>query len=275
MKADLHTHTTCSDGTTPPLELLEKALNEGLEVLSITDHDTLKAYELIEKKEGLQIIPGLELSTTFGEASIHLLAYSFSLGNQQLHNLCLEQVVRREKRNQEILERLSKLGYPINSEELYFTPPDQRGSIGRPHIAKIMMDKGYVKSIREAFDRYIGESCPAFVSGARCSAEEALEVVHAAGGYVVIAHPHYIRDRTVLRNLLKLPFDGIEAYYAHFSSDKIPYWLKVAKEHKLFPTGGSDFHGENKPQHYLGSSCTPLDTLNILITRTKENNGTL
>lgn len=275
MRADLHTHTTCSDGTVSPEDLIDAAQKSGLGALSITDHDTLKAYDLIQKREGFQIIPGIEISANFGKSSVHLLAYSFSLKNEELRALCQQQIVRREKRNQEILERLKKLGCHIEPEELYFTPTDQISSIGRPHIAKIMMNKGFVHSIREAFDRYIGEEGPSFVGGARCSVEEAIEVVHAAGGFVVIAHPHYIKDKSALRKLLKMPLDGLEAYYAHFTQEHVPYWLGVAKEHGLFVTGGSDFHGDVKPHHYLGASCTPLDAFDRLLQRSLENNGSL
>lgn len=258
-----------------PGDMQEAAVKAGLGALSITDHDTLKAYDLISKKEGLGMIPGIELSVIFEKTSIHLLGYSFALQNEALRALCKEQVIRREKRNYEILQRLADLGCYIDPRELYFTPSDQIGSIGRPHIAKIMISKGFVHTMREAFERYIGEDGPAYVGGARCSAEEAIDVIHEAGGFIVIAHPHYIKDKNILRRLLKCPFDGIEVYYAHFTNEQIPYWLNIAKEHKLFATGGSDFHGDVKPHHYLGSSCAPPETVDLLLAKSLANNGPL
>lgn len=246
----------------------------GLDVLSITDHDTLKAYDLV-KGNKVQLLPGVELSATFGSYSVHLLAYSFALHHEQMRTLCADQIARREKRNEEILQRLASLGCQITPDELIFTPSDQIGSIGRPHIAKVLVNKGFAYSIRDAFDRYIGEDRPAFVGGARCSVHDVIDVVHAAGGFVVIAHPHYIRDKNILQQMLKCPFDGLEAYYAHFTADQVPYWLGLAKEHGLFVTGGSDFHGDVKPQHYLGSSSPPDETLKLLLERSLVNNGLL
>lgn len=272
MRADLHTHTTCSDGTVTPQDLLQAAKRAGLDVLSITDHDTLRAYDLFEPDPALQIIPGVELSASFEGYSVHLLAYSFSLQNASMRKLCSQQILRREKRNEEILHRLTRMGCTIKPEELYFTPSDQIGSIGRPHIAKILVNKGFAHSMRDAFDRFIGEDAPAFAAGARCSAQDILEIVHAANGFVVIAHPHYIKDKNVLQKMLHCPFDGIEAYYAHFTSDQVPYWLDIARQYNLFATGGSDFHGDVKPHHFLGSSLAPLETLRQLLDRTEANN---
>lgn len=275
MKADLHTHTYCSDGTLSPGDLQKAALQAGLNAISITDHDTLKAYELWPKSEALALISGIELSVTFAKASIHLLAYSFALQNSALQALCLEQVVRREKRNCDILERLKSLGYPLEEQELYFQGAETIGSIGRPHIAQVLMNKGYVSSIREAFDRLIGEDAPAFVSGARCSLEEAVEVIHEAGGFAVVAHPHFVKDKSILRRALASSIDGLEAYYASFGREHSDYFVHMASERGLFVTGGSDFHGETKPQNTLGSSLSPIATVERLLERSVANNGLL
>ena len=275
MKADLHTHTTCSDGTYSPKDLLDAAKKAGLDVLSITDHDTLRAYELLPERCPVKLISGLELSASFGVYGVHLLAYSFKLNDPGVRQLCDEQIVRREKRNEQILDRLAQLGYPIKPEELLFTPSDEMGSIGRPHIAKALMTRGYVSSIREAFDRLIAEEGPAFVAGARCTVDDVLDVIHAANGFVVIAHPQLIREKNLLEKLLKCPFDGLEAHYANFSQGQAEEWAALAKKAGFFATGGSDFHGDVKPNGFLGSSLAPVETLNLLLARSSENNESL
>lgn len=253
-RADLHCHTTCSDGTMTPRELVIHAKEIGLSALSITDHDTIAAYESAipaAKENGLILGTGVEFSTSFRKTSIHVLAYDFDLQSEQIRGLCSRHVKRRKTRNQMILERLSRLSMPVFEEEL-----NQFGSemIGRPHIAQVMVRKGYVSSIKEAFHRFLGDGCPCFESGQTISLEETLTIIHEGGGKAFIAHPHLIVHRNTIKELLKLPFDGIECYYAKIPPFRESVWLKIAKEQGLLVSGGSDFHGAVKEHIPLGSS---------------------
>ncbi|MEX1013315.1 MAG: PHP domain-containing protein [Waddliaceae bacterium] len=254
-RADLHCHSTCSDGTLTPEELIRKAKEIGLSALSITDHDTIEGYQaapLIAKEMGIDLIPGVEFSTKFEQTSIHILAYGFDLESPAIHSFCKRHLERRYLRNLEILTLLKKHGMPLTEEEL--APREKQGTIGRPHIAHAMMQRGYVTTIEEAFHKFIGDNKPCFSMGPVFTVAETIDLIHEANGLAVIAHPHLIQDKKIVNKLLQFNFDGIECYYAYFPKEKILPWLKIAKEKKWLITGGSDFHGTVKPKSSLGSS---------------------
>lgn len=250
--ADLHCHSNCSDGTFSPAELVLHAKKIGLQGLSITDHDTIDAYRTaipIAQKLGIRLGSGVEFSCQFQGISIHLLGYDFSLKASDVHDLCIRHQKRREDRNRAILEKLKQHQMEIDYEELQGTH-----TIGRPHIAQLMVDKGYVKNIREAFNLYIGEGKKCYVAGEPFLVEEALEVLHKAHGKVFIAHPQLLPSEFPLDELLKLPFDGVECYYAKLHKKS---WIEIAQSKKWLMSGGSDFHGTVKPENELG--CSGVD----------------
>lgn len=261
LRADLHCHSSCSDGSLTPSELLQNAVDSGLQGLSITDHDTVDAYETAfdgAKALGLTLISGVEFSTALRGQSIHILGYAFDPDNPALRYLCERHTHRREDRLQKILERLCQEGFSLNEEDV--RAHSEGSSIGRPHIAAAMMEKGYVHSIKEAFQNYLAEGKPCYVPGALFSPEETIDVIHGAQGKAVIAHPHLIKSRPTVNRLLQLDFDGIECYYARFPPDQERPWLKLAEKRALLVTGGSDFHGSAKPHLPLGCSWAPEDT---------------
>lgn len=268
-KADLHCHSTCSDGSFTPHELIVAAKQSGLQGLSITDHDTTKAYEsAIQSAEtqGIDLLPGVEFSTQLDHNSVHILGYAFSPFHPAILSLCEGHAKRRHVRNHAILERLKSLGMPLEMRDL-----EHDHTIGRPHIAQAMVKKGYVSSIQEAFKKYIADGGPAYVSGASFSAEETLEIIHKASGFAVIAHPHLIDRSDIVRKLLEMPFDGIECFYGNFSADQNERWIKIANKKGWMMTGGSDFHGAIKPQIPLGSSWIGTETFSILTQRYIRN----
>lgn len=265
-RADLHCHSTCSDGSLTPLELVQLAHERDLQGLSITDHDSIGAYPAaIEEGQrlGIEIIPGVEFSTEINQHSIHVLAYAFNLDSDALHALCQRHSRRREQRNAQILENLRRHGMPITQEELMHEGVAAH-VIGRPHIALAMIHKGYVQSFQEAFKKYIGEGMPCFAKGESISTAETLDIIHQAQGKAVIAHPHLIQNTKILKELLKLPFDGIECYYALYPPVVHQKWLKLAAERNWLVTGGSDFHGAIKPHIPLGCSWTPEESFRQL-----------
>lgn len=268
-RADLHCHTTCSDGTATPQEIIQLACNLGLQGLSITDHDTIAAYqEAVPAAQirKLPLISGLELSAVHRETSVHILAYSFSLASEYLIQFCRQHQERRELRNQAILNLLAAHGMPLELEDL---PKEEfvlqlKHSIGRPHIALAMMKKGYVHSIQQAFHNFIGEGKPCYVPSAAFSVEETIEMIHRANGLAVIAHPHLIENAAILKDLLEMNFDGIEGYYARFPLSAHERWLKIGAKKGWIITGGSDFHGTIKPNISLGCSWVNEETFTIL-----------
>ncbi len=253
-RADLHCHSSCSDGTVTPTELLELAKEKELSALSITDHDTLDAYsdKLFIKAEemGIKLYMGIEFSTRHKKYPIHLLGYGIEK-TPEILNFCKKHQARRLKRNRAILEKLKRLSIIIEEEEL--GDPNDR-TVGRPHIAQLLMEKRYISSIQEAFDRYIGEGKPCFEAGESFTPEETITVIHNGGGKAFIAHPHLIKKNECLRDLYEMDFDGIECYYGRSHSGQEKKWLKVAEERGWLISGGSDFHGAIKPYIELGCS---------------------
>jgi len=267
-RADLHCHTTCSDGTCSPAEIIELASKCGLQGLSITDHDTIAAYrEALYAAEAkkMALISGVELSAVHLGSSVHVLAYSFPVDSPPLTEFCLRRRRSREQRIEKILFLLAKEGMILTEadfpEEIFNLSTH---SIGRPHIAAVLVNKGYVSSIQEAFHLFIGEGKSCFVPSSTASVEETIDIIHQANGLAVIAHPHLIGNRKVLNDLLKMNFDGIEGYYARFPTSANEPWLKIGAKKGWIITGGSDFHGTIKPQQPLGSSWVCQETFTLL-----------
>lgn len=255
---DLHTHSTASDGTYSPAELVRLAKEVGLSALALTDHDTVEGLKeaLAEARElGMTFVPGVEISVKFeGPGHCHILGYFVDPDSSVLtETLDLLQKARGE-RNRKMVARLQALGVDITLEELEELA---EGEIGRPHFATLLVKKGVVKSVEEAFERYLRKGAPAYVPKARLTAEEAFSAIKSAGGLVVLAHPIHLRlspedlDRYVAE-LKTLGLDGIEAYYTEHSREFTALCLEMAGRYDLVPTGGSDFHGHNKPDIKLG-----------------------
>ncbi len=247
------------------------AHEEGLTALSITDHDTVSAYETalpVAKELGIEMISGVEFSCIHGPESVHLLGYGFALDDAPLKAFCQRHYERRVTRNRLILEKLAEGGLPVEESEL----SQVARTPGRPHIAMAMQARGYVKSVDEAFKRYLGDKGPFFVPGKSFTVSETIEIIHEAGGFAVIAHPHFIKRRSVLRELFRLPIDGLEAFYARLPKNQEDPWARKAKELGWFYTGGSDFHGSAKPHIKLGSSWTQEETYKVLRDRYVKNN---
>ncbi len=266
-RADLHCHTTCSDGTFTPEELVRHAREVGLNGLSITDHDTMDAYASafpVAKELGIRLGTGIEFSCMLKEISIHILGYDFLLDDSGMVELCSKHQERRMKRNCAILKKLVALRMPISEEELF---AKGEKSIGRPHIAQLMVEKGYVGSIKDAFGLYIGDGKRAFVRGDVFTIPETIDIIHGAQGKAFIAHPHLIERNAIIKELMKLPFDGIECYYGRFLANQEKRWIQLAKEKKLLISGGSDFHGHIKAYVTLGSSWVDEEAFNQIFSK--------
>lgn len=268
-RADLHCHTTCSDGSLTPTQIVQLAGSIGLQGLSITDHDSIYAYPeaMVEAASlGISLLPGIEFSAMHGPMSVHILAYAFSLDNPIIKQFCERHHLRRQQRCLKILDLLAQKQVPLMVDEQLAAALKNGHAVGRPHVAAAMVRQGLVNSIETAFRQFLGEGCPCYVSVTPISVEETLAVIHSAKGLAVLAHPHLISNEALLKALLEMPFDGIETFYARFPESRHKRWIEIATKKGWLMTGGSDFHGEMKPQIQLGCSWVSQETFHALTT---------
>ena len=265
---DLHAHTNKSDGSLAPAELVALAGRQGLRTLAITDHDTLEGYDDAlphARAAGLELICGVELSSRFHGRTIHILGHFFNgePGEEFRRHLTCLQTARRE-RNDRLAARLRELGLQVERAEAERFGNSQTG---RPHFARLLVDKGYVANIREAFDRYLDESAPGYVERREASLDNIIGWIHQAGGLASWAHPvRLIRDsglsvESLFREIAGHGIDGIEAYHSDHGPEDQARYLAVAGKLGLAVTGGSDFHGESKPHIGLGQVVLPAVSL--------------
>ncbi len=267
---DLHIHSTASDGSLSPFEIVAASAEAGLAAISITDHDSIDGCrQLIESPRPLPLnfLTGVEISSAMPadfslSGSLHILGYDVDINNDRLRRSLAEQQAARNHRSPKIIERLNDLGISLSLEDVY---PFARGNqIGRPHIARAMVKLGVVTTIEEAFDLYIGRQGPAYVDKARIPCDQAMELLREAGGVPVLAHPGLIPTRNAdeleaLINLLKkMGLKGLEVFYPDHSAEQVEACQELAARYHLLLTGGSDFHGALNPQIKLGRGTGDL-----------------
>ncbi len=250
---DLHIHTTASDGTLTPAEVVRYSKEKGLLAIAITDHDTIEGLKdaLDEgSKLALEVIPGVELSVECPHGSMHLLGYYIESESKELaKSLHILQQARKE-RNEKMVAKLRDLGIMIDLKEMKRGTED--GQIGRLHFAYTLVKKGYAQNIQDAFDKYLYKGGPAYVEKYKYSAQDAIKLIHQAKGIAVLAHPFTLnklaRDKLTcyIGSLSELGLDGIEVYYPEHSKEQMELYLDIAEKYKLVVTGGSDFHGLTK-----------------------------
>ncbi|MBR4328794.1 MAG: PHP domain-containing protein [Candidatus Riflebacteria bacterium] len=247
--ADLHTHSSVSDGTLSPAMLVEKAESIGLSALGITDHDTING--IIEAKEAskgknLKVVAGTELSCgkPGQEKSVHVLGLFVSPEESKLSRILDKQRELRHVRALKILNLLREQGFNMDELENWFKSEPNR-VLGRPHLAHFLEDKGYVKNFDEAFKKYLTYGCPAYVPKDYIEYNEAIDAIHDAGGIAVIAHPGLIPNWEETWETIKdLPWDGIEVFYIEHKNKDVESFYKIAQERKIASTGSSDYHGD-------------------------------
>lgn len=246
IKSDLHIHTIHSDGAMTVGEVMDLAKFKGMECVSITDHDIVSGQSdamLYGQQIGLKVIPGIEISA-YSVTAVHVLGYNIDYNCPVLIELLQELLTQRQERAKQILDKLAKYNINLDINKLPSV------NIGRSHIAMALKSEGYVSSIQEAFDRYLGENRLAFVPSKRISPLKAVQAIKESGGMAVIAHPLQLHNSKKLIPLIEglLPYglDGLEVYYPTHSPKHTAIFEKLAKRYGLFKTGGSDFHGVNK-----------------------------
>ena len=245
MKIDLHLHTTFSDGKLSPEELLKYAYENHYGCISITDHDSTFGYQDAKKhvsKYPLELIPGVEVSTNYQGNDVHILGYYMDVEDVELNEMLKKIYDSRYGRAMQIVENLKTLGMHLEWTDVLKYAGENK-YVGRPHIARAMIEKGFCKTIKEVFDNYLNNDSPVYVPKYRIETEAAIKTIKQAGGIPVIAHPGRLEDDALIYDFIEMGIMGIEVYYASHSSGQIKLYEQIALEHNLIRTGGSDFHG--------------------------------
>jgi Predicted metal-dependent phosphoesterases (PHP family) len=275
-EADLHCHTTASDGLLTPTELVRTAAELGLKGIGVTDHDTIQGWNEAEAAGAnydIQILRGIELSTNWQGKEVHILGYEMNSTSRIFNDKlkCLRE--DREKRMLKILNLLNILGVHLSVKEVQQFAHGE--SIGRPHIAQALVEGGYVRSVPEGFDRYIGIGAPAYVPRFKLTPEEGIKLIRAAHGVAVLAHPGVQRLEEGIESWVEAGLQGIEVIHSKHNADDERIFSALAKEFDLITTGGSDFHGEAcKPGVKLGHWGVSIDVIqqiHDLVQRNQEN----
>ena len=267
MLIDFHTHTTASDGTLTPGQLVAEIKNNAIACFSITDHDTIEGVKAVKHiPKGTTFITGVEISAEFPK-TLHILGYGFDPLHAELNDALNQLQAFRKNRNTKMLQKMENLGFTISMEELI----QEAGSdlVGRPHFANLMLRKGYVRSYQEAFDKYLKKGAPLYLNKKRFEPDKAIELIHKAGGIAVMAHPYQTKlEEDALENLVKelvsYGLDGIEVFYSQHTSEQVRQYKEYAAKYNLIATAGSDFHGANKPDIPLGITVSEVDIADFL-----------
>ncbi len=278
-RIDLHTHTTFSDGSLSPTELVDLANQQGLDILAITDHDTTEGLpEALEatKDASLELIPGIELSAQFQNREMHILGYFINPTDPQFQTRLEALRSTRIERIRHILDRLHSLGMDISLEDV--EQASGLGTIGRPHIAQVLIAKGYVTSMKDAFEHLLGSRGKTYVQRVVPEAHEIIGWITDAGGIPVLAHPYWEGfnkedSATACQTLVEQGLQGLEVFYGTFSAKHISFNLGLARRFDLLMTGGSDFHGTLKPDIALGKGRGSLHVPSKVVERLRVAAG--
>lgn len=257
---DLHTHSTASDGSMSPTALVRHAKERRLEAVALTDHDTVEGLEealAAGSQEGLEVVPGIEISAEYPDSTLHILGYYMDFKNQAFLDSIAVLQEARNNRNPAIIKKLQDLGIDITLEEVAIEA--ETGQIGRPHFAQVLLKKGYIKNPREAFEKYLAKGKPAYMDKFRFQPAEAIGHIRKAGGIPVLAHPFTIKYKgaeeieAIIAQMVDWGIMGIEAYYSEHSDTQVRLYKDLAEKYGLVITGGSDFHGQNIKGISLGT----------------------
>ncbi len=263
-RVDLHVHTTASDGQFSPAEIVQLALERGLKAIAVTDHDTIDGVpQALQAATDtpLEVIPGIELSTVDSTTEVHVLGYYVRHDDPGLRDTLTRLRDSRLRRAQHILSKLARLGMPLDWDELQSIAG--QAVIGRPHISLAMLERGYVSTVAEAFNLYIGRGRPAYAERYKLLPAEAVRIILQAGGLPVLAHP--LEVSFLVPALVEAGLLGLEVHYPGYAPEETQFLLGLADRHALIATGGSDFHGPDVlPGHDLGSVLVPHEAVQQL-----------
>ncbi len=265
---DLHLHTLASDGRLSPTKLIQLVAKQGLETISITDHDSTEglaeAYEAAKEFPYMRIIPGIEMSADIPGDEVHVLGYFLDYHDVEFQGMLTELRHGRVGRAQVMVEKLVALGKPVEWERVLHFAGD--GTVGRPHIALAMVEAGYFKEPKEAFEEYLGNDGLAYYDRPKLNPTESVAMIRKVGGVPVLAHPTFMNDMEAgIASLKKEGLVGMEVYYAQYDDDTVRHLARLAREYDLIPCGGSDYHGlGNTGEPLPGTLGPPEETVKLL-----------
>jgi 3',5'-nucleoside bisphosphate phosphatase len=268
-QVDLHIHSAASDGRYTPEEIVHMAVTAGLTVIALTDHDTIDglipAIEAAREYPALTLIPGVELSTDVPNGEIHVLGYFIDYTGQEFKASLERMQNSRADRADKMVAKLKELGCNIELERVREIAGN--GALGRAHVAQALLEKGYISSFKEAFSKYIGHGCPAYVGREKLTPVEAVKLVIKANGLPVLAHPYTaVNPEEVIKELKTVGLVGMEVYYAGYLPTEINNLLNMAQKHDLIPTGGTDYHGIDVSSDIaIGDTDVPIQSVEQLI----------
>jgi predicted metal-dependent phosphoesterase TrpH len=272
-RADLHIHSTASDGKLAPADVVREAAGRGLNFIALADHDSIDgiapALAAASAFPGLKVIPGVEISTDIAEGEVHMLGYFIDYNDPEF-NAALDRFKKsRLQRGQKMVAKLEKLGINIDWQRVMEIAGTS--TIGRPHIAQAMLEKGYITSFKQAFDKYLGRNRPAYVEREKMTPGEAVGLIIKAKGLPVLAHPLTLPDPEAITKELKAGgLVGIEAYYDGYTPEEVSRLLALARRHELLVTGGSDYHGLDATETAIGGADLPIEAVEKLIALAKQ-----
>jgi hypothetical protein len=254
---DFHSHTSESDGTLSPADLVARMRARGVSWFSITDHDTLRAYDGLDTA-GLRLIPGIEINTTWNGADVHILGYRIPLGPSPLAHVLEANRTHRRSRIDRMVEKLAVAGYPVTLDEI-LAESGGGHALGRPHVAKALVRRGHVRDIDAAFRELLSFGKPAYTPSHHITAPEAIDVIRAAGGIAVVAHPGRLWEEKMLDALIEHGLDGIEVFYPTHTTQQRAAFRAIAARHNLVMTAGADFHDPKRNPNGVGVDVDPDD----------------
>ncbi len=278
-EGDFHCHSNRSDGTLSPGNLVDLAARNGVRILTLTDHDTLdgldEARAAAARHPGFMLVPGVELSCDVPGTEVHLLGLFVDDRNEAFRTELNRIRETRVRRGEQIVEALAGLGAPVSWERVREIAGE--ASIGRPHIARALIEAGHATDVDDAFARLLGRDSPAYVERERVTPEDAIDLVHSAGGFAVFAHPPFTTEHErVAGELAELGLDGMEVHYRHYPAEQIEELRALADRLGLTPSGGSDFHGlQRENEHEPGTFAMPVEAVNALLDAARARGCTI
>ena len=277
-RIDLHMHSTCSDGTMTPSEIVDYAARRGMRIISITDHDTVahvKEALLAAEERSVEMIPGIEVSAEYeSRGTMHILGYFIDHTNEDMNKMLRRFREGRDERNPKIVSRLNELGLDIEYKDVLKEAAGQ--TVGRPHIAQVLVDKGYVRNSKEAFTKYLEKGSAAYFDRIRFYPDTIIDIIHKAGGLAFLAHPKQLaisddtRLEELVRSLISFGLDGIEVYSSCHNKKERALYERIAEQYDLLISGGSDFHGVTKEHIELGYIGNGIEMKDRVVTKMKE-----
>lgn len=266
LRADLHLHTIYSDSTLTPQDVIEAAKAKGLACVAVTDHDTLDGYlPTLQAAEGsgIEVLPAAEFSSQLNKKTVHILGYLMDPGHAELKRYLADLKIRRETRMEEMIERLKTIGLDgITISDV--AEKIGKASFGRPHLAQVLVEKGFAKNRQAAFEKYLSDTSPGYVSGIFDEPQRVIEIIRKSGGVAVLAHPMLTLVDERIPSFVEAGLGGLEASYPNISDKICLYYEKIARKHGLIITGGSDAHGDNRGWTHIGKITVGMDVVEAL-----------